>query len=296
MKMKKINEATENMIRVNIGGVQYLTSKATLCADSNSILTTMFSGYHKVKKLEDGSYFIDANGKNFGIILDYLRGRITSTNDLPEDKTILLELRREAEFYNLMELKSFVDICLGRHQEVLDEWFSRYIKENRAYGANINEFIRIHTIHEINFRYFDFSNCCFKNISFFHKVDFEGSNLSRAKFYNCRFHQELSFKKADLEITEFLNCECPNDIIIQFDDANLNECKFLEKEPIKSIYPLKADKVFGYNSLNYEIMLPFGYCIEWMSFYNARNIDKALFPLGKLELIKRRNQLPTNDE
>ena len=99
-----------------------------------------------------------------------------------------------------------------------------------------------------------------------------------------------------MEITEFLNCECPNDIIIQFDDANLNECKFLEKEPIKSIYPLKADKVFGYNSLNYEIMLPFGYCIEWMSFYNARNIDKALFPLGKLELIKRRNQLPTNDE
>ena len=65
--MKKINEATENMIRVNIGGVQYLTSKATLCADSNSILTTMFSGYHKVKKLEDGSYFIDANGKNLGL-------------------------------------------------------------------------------------------------------------------------------------------------------------------------------------------------------------------------------------
>ena len=43
-------------------------------------------------------------------------------------------------------------------------------------------------------------------------------------------------------------------------------------------------------------MLAFGYCIEWMSFYDARNIDKALFLLGKLELIKRRNQLPTPDE
>ena len=114
MKMKKLNEAVENMIIVNIGGEQYLTSKATFCADSSSMLATMFSGYHKVKKLEDGSYFIDANGKNFGIILDYLKGRITSTNDLPEDKTILFELKRAAEFYNLVELKSFVDIRFGR--------------------------------------------------------------------------------------------------------------------------------------------------------------------------------------
>ena len=99
-----------------------------------------------------------------------------------------------------------------------------------------------------------------------------------------------------MEPTEFLNCQSPKDIIIQFDDANLNQCKFLEKEPIKPIHPLKAEKIFGYKPLNYEIMLTFGYCIEWMSFCNARNIDKALFPLGKLELIKRRNQLPTPDE
>ena len=288
--MKKINEAVENVIRLNIGGMPYLTSKATLCADSNSMLATMFSGYHKVNKLEDGSYFIDANGKHFGIILDYLRGRITSSSDLPEDKTTLFELGREAEFYNLVKLKSFVDISLGRHQQVLDEWFFRYVKESRANGANINEFINVYTIGEVNFRYFDFSNCCFRNVIFLDNVDFEGANLSRAKFYHCRFQGELLFQKAELEMTEFLDCECPNDIIIQFDEANLNECKILEKEPIKTMHPLKAEKILGDDSLSYENMFKFGYCIEWMSFYNARNIDKALFPLGKLELIKRRNR------
>ena len=86
------------------------------------LLTAMFSGLHKVETLRDGSYFIDANGKHFGIILDYLRGRIMYSDDLPADKETLQELRREVDFYNLLDLKDLIDVSLKRFPSNFSEW------------------------------------------------------------------------------------------------------------------------------------------------------------------------------
>ena len=96
--MKEINEIQKDMISLNIGGNYYSTSKSTLCSQRNSMLAATFSGYHKITKSEDGSYFIDADGKHFDIILNHLRGRIQYATNLPEDRRTLLELRKESDF------------------------------------------------------------------------------------------------------------------------------------------------------------------------------------------------------
>ena len=96
--MKKINENQKDMISLNIGGNYYSPSKSTLCLQKNSMLAAMFSGYHKLTKSEDGSYFIDADGKHFDIIQNHLHGRIQYATDPPDDRRTLLEFRKESDF------------------------------------------------------------------------------------------------------------------------------------------------------------------------------------------------------
>ena len=52
----------------------------------------------KLEKMENGFYFIDADGKHFGIILNYLRERIIYSTDLLEDRKTLMEVEKEADF------------------------------------------------------------------------------------------------------------------------------------------------------------------------------------------------------
>ena len=274
VKMKRLNESMENVITVNVGGVYYSTSRSTLCADQNSMLAAMFSGFHKLEKLKDGSYFIDANEKHFGIILDYLRGRIMYSGDLIADKKTLLELRREVDFYNLLELKDLIDICLKRHQTIFSEWFFSYFKQDNSKQGSYK------SIKNADFRKFDFTNCQFKNVFFLHEANFEGANLSGATFDNCKFCHSLSFKNALLENAEFCNCKFVNDAVVNFDEADLNGCTFLNNDSACSSY---NQDIFGGSSRDNSSSCVY---IEKMSFCNARNIDKAHFPEGTLELIK----------
>ena len=53
-------------IKLNIGGKIYKTTLDTLRKDPDSMLSAMFSGRHELKPdQEDGSYFIDRDGKLF---------------------------------------------------------------------------------------------------------------------------------------------------------------------------------------------------------------------------------------
>ena len=54
--MREINQVDGNIIKLNIGGQYFTTSKTTLLADRNSLLGTMFSRYHELTKSSDGSY------------------------------------------------------------------------------------------------------------------------------------------------------------------------------------------------------------------------------------------------
>ena len=216
--MQQLYNIQENMITLNVGGHIYSTSKSTLCSQKESMLTVMFSGHHKLKKMENGSYFIDADGKHFGIILNYLRGRIIYSTDLLEDRKTLLELKKEADFYNLVHLKDLVGICLKRFESVAEE-----MKQN---GIESRDGKKYQTKKKLNFERGDFSNCSFKNITFIHEVDFNYANLANTNFSGCTFYKNVSFKNAELTNSDFSKCAVGSGASICFDGANLHECDF----------------------------------------------------------------------
>jgi len=99
-------------VKLNVGGEFFTTSVQTLTRDPSSILAAMFSTERhldpffdlmeaKPQPLEDGSFFIDRDGKHFRILLNYLRNRKELI--LPEDAndTFLKELEAEAKFYKI---------------------------------------------------------------------------------------------------------------------------------------------------------------------------------------------------
>ena len=286
--MQKLHKIQESKITLDVGGQIYSTSKSTLCSKKESMLAKMFSGYHKLEKSENGTYFIDADGTYFGYILNHLRGRIQYASDLPEDRNVLLQLKKEADFYILNELKDLINICLSKSNSTEEKWIRDCIK--------LTEDDNYETIVEMHLSKCDFSNYLFMNINFVHKAFFEYADLTGATFSNCTFHKEVSFKNSELVKAKFIKCKIQKGILMYFDEANLEECSFEEKnnpffgtiEKQNQQQQLSLHQTLRASRLVRKAINPLESYIETMSFQNARNIDKAYFPNGKLEIIKRR--------
>lgn len=56
---------TPKVVKLDVGGFKFTTSRTTLCSVPGSHLEAMFSGRHSMEELqtEDGSYFIDRDGR-----------------------------------------------------------------------------------------------------------------------------------------------------------------------------------------------------------------------------------------
>ena len=67
--------APTSVITLNIGGMHYTTTNATLChpAYGDTFFTSLLSGRFASTKDKDGNFFVDRSGKYFEYILDYLR-------------------------------------------------------------------------------------------------------------------------------------------------------------------------------------------------------------------------------
>ena len=87
------------MVYLDVGGLKYTTTMATLRAEKVSMLEAMFSGQYPIKKQSDGTVFIDRDGRHFHYILNYLRGSVTALEDLSLQEIVLKELIKEADFY-----------------------------------------------------------------------------------------------------------------------------------------------------------------------------------------------------
>lgn len=94
-------ETSSSVVKLNIGGVRYITSKHTLLQDGagGSFFSGLLSGRFSAEMVDGDYYFIDRNGRYFEPILDYLR---TGVWDLPHhlkpDERLVLA---EAQFYNI---------------------------------------------------------------------------------------------------------------------------------------------------------------------------------------------------
>ena len=196
--MKQVNEIQENMIRLNVGGQYFTTSKTTLCAEKDSMLAIMFSGYHSLNKPEDGSYFIDADGTHFQTILNYLRGRIKDTCDLPEEKKTLLKLQKEADFYQLRVLKGILSTAIEKKKRppVSQQWINEFFDsdDDRVWRSK----------HSLNFQNLNLDGLSFSKMSFDHNVTFRNASLVGADFQGCSYKAGV---KIDLSCANVKKCD-----------------------------------------------------------------------------------------
>ena len=92
---------SNELVTLNVGGVTYTTTKATLTKYPDSMLGAMFSG--RMPNLQDvnGHYFIDRDGALFKHVLNFLR---CSKLCLPTDFKEMNQLIAEADFYQIQPM------------------------------------------------------------------------------------------------------------------------------------------------------------------------------------------------
>ena len=123
------------IVKLNVGGQYFTTSRQTLTSDPKSMLAAMFSGRHKQETTGDGSFFIDRDGTHFRFLVNYLRnGELI----LPEGATFLKELEAEAKFYQLQGIldalkpkepfEESVILTNEEHRRVLKSWLPEAMK------------------------------------------------------------------------------------------------------------------------------------------------------------------------
>lgn len=92
-----------SIVELNVGGVFYTTSMATLMKEPDSLLAQMFSQKSKSQLVKDnkGRVFLDRDGVLFRYVLDYLRNQALI---LPENFHEKERLKQEAEYFKLTNM------------------------------------------------------------------------------------------------------------------------------------------------------------------------------------------------
>jgi hypothetical protein len=100
--MQKQQEAQQGRVVLDVGGYRYTTSVQTLRRLPGTFFDAYFSGRYTMDRSEDGSIFIDRDGKHFGQVLEYLRDGVVLVAEKDASKLDIGELRwlkREFGFY-----------------------------------------------------------------------------------------------------------------------------------------------------------------------------------------------------
>jgi hypothetical protein len=99
-KIAQTHKFASTKVSLDVGGTKYATRLSTLTqgAAEHTMLGALFSGRHTLLE-EDGSYFIDRDGRNFHVILNYFRAPYEFIP--PADAAIVRSLEQDASFYSL---------------------------------------------------------------------------------------------------------------------------------------------------------------------------------------------------
>ena len=106
-----------NIVKLNVGGTIYITTKTTLLSVPDSYFGVLLSSNFKPTLIED-AFFIDRSGILFEHILNYLRTQPLQNESpyryqLPNDENLLKSLLLEADFYLLSELREDINLKLS---------------------------------------------------------------------------------------------------------------------------------------------------------------------------------------
>eukprot|EP01095_Lingulamoeba_sp_RSL-Kostka_P014480 TRINITY_DN6323_c1_g7_i1.p1 TRINITY_DN6323_c1_g7~~TRINITY_DN6323_c1_g7_i1.p1 ORF type:complete len:444 (+),score=112.87 TRINITY_DN6323_c1_g7_i1:216-1547(+) len=105
IRKEKMNIFEDKMIKLNIGGYMFQTTKSTLIKVPNTYFSAMLSERMTTTLDENGYYFIDRDGQFFNPILTFLR---TFSLSIPPHMT-LQDLKREALFYIIQPLLQLIE-------------------------------------------------------------------------------------------------------------------------------------------------------------------------------------------
>ncbi|CAL2033872.1 unnamed protein product [Caenorhabditis brenneri] len=90
-----------NIVKLNIGGTVFQTTKSTLMKFDGFFQTMLKTGVPRLGKDETGAIFIDRSPKHFELILNYMRD---GSVNIPDSKPDIQEIQVEAQFYSLHTL------------------------------------------------------------------------------------------------------------------------------------------------------------------------------------------------
>ena len=118
-----------DIIRLNVGGKPFLTSKSTLLntADKDTFFSRLFEGKFCVQTLPDESIVIDRDPKTFGMLLNILRGYPFDRKSL--SKYELACLYHDVDFYGYsqflpLDLPDLSEIKFIKHSDGPTFWVS----------------------------------------------------------------------------------------------------------------------------------------------------------------------------
>jgi hypothetical protein len=116
-------ETNNAIIRLNVGGQHFVTTRATLCAVEGSLLANIFrsdSTFAPPIETIGGEVFLDRNPIAFGYILDYLRDGCRMVVDLSNnyEGALLQRLRTDADYFGLDDLVHYCDAELENAKRV----------------------------------------------------------------------------------------------------------------------------------------------------------------------------------
>ena len=204
------NKLFGQRIVLDVGGTRYSTSHSTLTKYPESMLGVVFSGRHDLEtmKCSDGSFFIDRDGSRFKYILDYLRDGEEVFESFPRSGEILLELIREAKYYQLeglvVALTSFVqEVDVVSQDDITNKLTSGSGYCRPDYGGNAGFQAGYQSRQAISYKLKNMSRLSFSTIRFLHPVSFINCNLSNASFTFCFFGSDVTFENCLLDDTRF---------------------------------------------------------------------------------------------
>ena len=209
------------IVYLDVGGLKYTTTMATLRAEKGSIFEAMLSGHYPIKKQLDGTVFIDRDGRHFHYILNYLCGSVTALEDLPLDEIVLNELMKEADFYQLLRLKSILSFGIEKTENVCEK--ELVVQEDISDFLNLNE-----TKKEIIFKNKKLDNLNFTNISFKHNTSFKRCSMLKAIFTSCKFvgSIKVAFERCSLAGAMSNSCSFSGNYDVTFRKSDLIGCSF----------------------------------------------------------------------
>jgi len=134
-------ESFDSMIKFDIGGKKFHTTKETLMRFNDTVFTSILKGNWKPN--HDGYYFFDRSPKNFKIILDYMRKGTLMVEDLNAER--LRDLIDDLDFFQVPYNKSDTSISDSfvtlEYKNQLEKWLDNKKLGSILYQGSVDGFL-----------------------------------------------------------------------------------------------------------------------------------------------------------